>query len=317
MADVKPPVDLPLEPLDHAPDDPTLWGEVPLELLVRYSCVPVRREGERIVLAFASLDDPTKVDELEFLLERPIEPVLAPADRVATLLRRHHGGEILLEQASEGLRLQLVADDESGHGRGEAAPEREPDRAPRRLARPRRPRPPRLRHPHRDEGPRGPRQVPDRRRPLPRPRAPRQAAPRHDHQPPQGDVGARHRGEAGAAGRALPAAGQGTHDRLPRLDHAVDARRGRGHPHPRQGAAPRRVPQPAPRRPGLLRGRPAQAPQVHHRALRDGGRDRTDRQRQDHDPLRRPQRDRFARGQDHHDRGPGRVPDPRASCRCR
>jgi len=114
MADVTPPVDLPLEPLDDAPDDPTVWGEVPLELLVRYSCVPLRREGERIVLAFASLDDPTKVDELEFLLERPIEPVLAPADRVATLLRRHHGGEVLLEQASEGLRLQLVADDESG-----------------------------------------------------------------------------------------------------------------------------------------------------------------------------------------------------------
>ncbi len=114
MADVKPPPDLPLEPLDDAPDDPTVWSEVPLELLVRYSCVPLRREGERIVLAFASLDDPAKVDELEFLLERPVEPVIAPADRVATLLRRHHGGEVLLEQASEGLRLQLVADDESG-----------------------------------------------------------------------------------------------------------------------------------------------------------------------------------------------------------
>jgi type IV pilus assembly protein PilB len=32
---------------------------------------------------------------------------------VAALLRRHRGGEILLEQASEGLRLQFVADDET------------------------------------------------------------------------------------------------------------------------------------------------------------------------------------------------------------
>jgi type IV pilus assembly protein PilB len=110
MADVN----VPLEPLDRIPDDPSVWSEVPIELLVRYACVPVRREGERIVLAFASLDDPEKLDELEFLLERPIEAVLAPADRVSQLLRRHHGGEILLEQASEGLRLQLVADDESG-----------------------------------------------------------------------------------------------------------------------------------------------------------------------------------------------------------
>jgi type II secretory ATPase GspE/PulE/Tfp pilus assembly ATPase PilB-like protein len=113
MAEVRPALDLPREPLDAAPDDPALWGEVPLELLVRYSCVPVRREGERIVLAFGTLDDETRIDELEFLLGRPVEAVLAPAERVAAALRRHHGGELLLEQASEGLRLQLVADDES------------------------------------------------------------------------------------------------------------------------------------------------------------------------------------------------------------
>ncbi|HUL78436.1 MAG TPA: GspE/PulE family protein, partial [Vicinamibacteria bacterium] len=109
MADVRPPLD----PLDRAPDDPALWAEIPLELLVRYSCVPVRREGERIVLAFADLDEPTKVDELEFVLERPVEPVLGPPDRIQTLLRRHRGGEILLEQASEGLRLTLLGDDET------------------------------------------------------------------------------------------------------------------------------------------------------------------------------------------------------------
>jgi len=113
VGDAKPGLDLKVEPLEHAPEDPTLWAEVPLEALVRYSCVPVRREGGRIVLAFAHLDDPTMVDELEFLLERPIEPVLGPPERIQTLLRRHRGGEILLEQASEGLRLQLLSDDET------------------------------------------------------------------------------------------------------------------------------------------------------------------------------------------------------------
>jgi type IV pilus assembly protein PilB len=103
---------LPYEPLDGAPMDPGLWGEVPLELLVRYSCVPVGHEGERIVLAFGALEDPAHLDELEFLLERPIEALVAPADRVSALLRRHRGGELLLEQASEGLRLQFVDEDE-------------------------------------------------------------------------------------------------------------------------------------------------------------------------------------------------------------
>ena len=39
--------------------------------------------------------------------------------------------------------------------------------------------------------------------------------------------------------------------------------------------------------------------------------------RQDHDALRRARRDQHARPQDHHRRGPGRVPARRASARCR
>jgi type IV pilus assembly protein PilB len=104
---------LPFDPLDEGPDDPGLWSEAPLTLLVRFSCVPLRHDGGRLVLAFGGLEDLLKVDELEFLLERPIDAVVAPADRVAALLRRHRGGEVLLEQASEGLRLQLLAEDET------------------------------------------------------------------------------------------------------------------------------------------------------------------------------------------------------------
>jgi type IV pilus assembly protein PilB len=104
---------LPFDPLEEAPADPTLWSETPLELLVRFGCVPVGRAGSRLVLAFGDLEDPRKVDEVEFLLERPIDAVVAPAERVSDLLRRHRGGEILLEQASQPLRLQFVGDDET------------------------------------------------------------------------------------------------------------------------------------------------------------------------------------------------------------
>jgi type II secretory ATPase GspE/PulE/Tfp pilus assembly ATPase PilB-like protein len=104
---------LPFEPLDPHDDDPELWAEVPLELLVRFGCVPVERKGRRLVLAFGGLEDPTKVDEIEFLLGRPVEAVVAPRERVEQALKRHRGGELMLEQASEPLRLQLVADDET------------------------------------------------------------------------------------------------------------------------------------------------------------------------------------------------------------
>src|SRR4051812_8127624 len=104
---------LPFDPLDEPPDDPDLWAEAPLELLVRFSCVPVGHEGGRLLMAFGGLEDFTRVDEAEFHLGKPLEPVVAPAGRVAVLLKRHRGGELLLEQASEPLRLQLVADDET------------------------------------------------------------------------------------------------------------------------------------------------------------------------------------------------------------
>jgi type IV pilus assembly protein PilB len=104
---------LPFEPLDDAPDDGSLWAEAPIELMVRYGSIPVGRDGNRLILAFGGLDDLLKIDELEFQLGRPIDAVVAPADRVAEVLRRHRGGEILLEQASESLRLHLVADDET------------------------------------------------------------------------------------------------------------------------------------------------------------------------------------------------------------
>jgi len=104
---------LPFDPLDRVPDDVQLWSEVPLELMVRYGCIPVGRAGGRLVVAFGGLEDPLKVDEVEYHLARPIDAVVAPRDRVAEILRRHRGGEILLEQASEPLRLQLLADDET------------------------------------------------------------------------------------------------------------------------------------------------------------------------------------------------------------
>ena len=103
---------LPFDPLD-LPPDPALWANVPLDVLVRFHCVPVAREGNRLVLAFGGLDDPLKVDEAEFHLGQAIDARIAPAERVAELLRRHRGGEMLLERASEALRLQLVPEDDT------------------------------------------------------------------------------------------------------------------------------------------------------------------------------------------------------------
>ena len=105
---------LPFDALVEAPTDPAVWGDLPLDLMVRHMWVPLREGADgRLVLAFGGLDDPQRIDEVEFLLGRPIEAVVAPAARVEEVLRRHRGGELLLTQATEGLRLQLLDDDDT------------------------------------------------------------------------------------------------------------------------------------------------------------------------------------------------------------
>ena len=63
---------LPFDPLDRVSDDPELWSAVPLELLVRWSGVPVGHENGALVLAFADLPGEERLDEIEYLLGRPI-----------------------------------------------------------------------------------------------------------------------------------------------------------------------------------------------------------------------------------------------------
>jgi type II secretory ATPase GspE/PulE/Tfp pilus assembly ATPase PilB-like protein len=104
---------LPFDDLRRPPTDGELWASIPVDLMVRYGCVPLREEAGRLVLAFGDLEDLEKIGEVEALLGRPIEAVVAPRDRIDETLRRHRGGELLLEQATESLRLQLVADDET------------------------------------------------------------------------------------------------------------------------------------------------------------------------------------------------------------
>src|SRR5262249_61497163 len=69
---------LPYDPLDHVPDDPALCGEAPLERLVRFGCVPLRRDGARLVLAFGDLDDLPRAADAAVLPPRPLPPLLAP-----------------------------------------------------------------------------------------------------------------------------------------------------------------------------------------------------------------------------------------------
>ena len=103
----------PFDSLEAFVEEPALWAELHLETLIRLSCVPTGRAGDRVILAFASPIDLLRVDEAEFFLSRPVEAVEAPAARVQQILRRHRSGEMMLDQATETLKLQLVPEDDA------------------------------------------------------------------------------------------------------------------------------------------------------------------------------------------------------------
>jgi type II secretory ATPase GspE/PulE/Tfp pilus assembly ATPase PilB-like protein len=106
---------LPFVAIDHDGAESSLWDGLPIETLVRFSCVPSARVGGRLVLAFAPPLTLERISEVEFALGRPIDAVVATAQDVAEGLRRKRGGETVLDRAREDLASdhEAASDDES------------------------------------------------------------------------------------------------------------------------------------------------------------------------------------------------------------
>ena len=128
---------------------------------------------------------------------------------------------------------------------------------------------------------------------------------------PEGAGRTRHRRAPRAAGRQLPRRGRRPRDRPARLDHAEHPRRGRGDAHPRQARDDRGLRLADARRARLRRAIAGRAARAGRGTLRHAAGDRPDRLGQDHHALRRADRDPQRPRQDHHDRGPGRIPAAR------
>ena len=184
----------------------------------------------------------------------------------------------------------------AGHGlRGAGHPPRQPADHPGRRVR-------RERHPLRAVRGAADRPLPDRRRAA-RGGVAAEAPAGRDHLARQAHGEDEHRRAPAAPGRPHPRARRRPRDRHPRLDRPDGLRR-----EPR--AAPAR-PLARPARPGdaRLRRRRLRALRAADRApLRHAAGHGPDRQRQDHDALRGARPAQLPGEEDHHDRGPRRVP---------
>jgi type II secretory ATPase GspE/PulE/Tfp pilus assembly ATPase PilB-like protein len=100
--------------LEHFQGDHQLFRDIPLDLMIRYQFLPEHREDGRISVVVGDPTDVLKLDELELLLGAPLIVKVASPAAIRDKLQRSESTQRVLDEATEGFRMQLVAEDEDG-----------------------------------------------------------------------------------------------------------------------------------------------------------------------------------------------------------
>src|SRR5881296_1454115 len=100
--------------LEHFQVDHQLFRDIPLELMIRYQFLPERRENGHIAVVVGDPTDVLKLDELELLLGAPLKVKVASPAAIRDKLEKSESTQRVLDEATEGFRLQLVGEDEEG-----------------------------------------------------------------------------------------------------------------------------------------------------------------------------------------------------------
>src|ERR1700723_3182881 len=94
--------------------DPELFRSIPAELMFRYNFVPLAAHDSTLVGAVVAPSQLQQTDELSLLLGKRLQLKVATASQVGDLLKRTEQSQRVLDQATEGFTLQVVADEEEG-----------------------------------------------------------------------------------------------------------------------------------------------------------------------------------------------------------
>src|SRR5437660_2578996 len=100
--------------LDHFQCDHALFRDLPLDLMIRYQFLPERRDDGHIAIVVGDPTDVLKLDELELLLGAPLKVKVASPAAIRDKLEKSESTQRVLDEATEGFRLQLVGEDEEG-----------------------------------------------------------------------------------------------------------------------------------------------------------------------------------------------------------
>ena len=94
--------------------DNELFRSVPFDLMLRYLFLPEGREDGRLYIVMADPTDVVKLDELEVLLGEPLEVKVGAKGAIEEILQKSESVQRVLDEATEGFRMQLVQEDDEG-----------------------------------------------------------------------------------------------------------------------------------------------------------------------------------------------------------
>jgi len=94
--------------------DNDLFRSIPFDLMLRYLFIPDRQLAGRLAVVMADPSDVTKLDELELLLNQPLEAQVGARSAIEEILQKSESAQRVLDEATEDFRLQLVQEDAQG-----------------------------------------------------------------------------------------------------------------------------------------------------------------------------------------------------------
>ncbi|HEX7706245.1 MAG TPA: GspE/PulE family protein [Thermoanaerobaculia bacterium] len=104
----------PFVTLDQFQIDHQLFRDIPLDLMMRYQFLPEHRENGQIAIVVGDPTDVLRLDELELLLGAPLKVKVASPAAIREKLQKSESTQRVLDEATEGFRMQLVNEDADG-----------------------------------------------------------------------------------------------------------------------------------------------------------------------------------------------------------
>ncbi len=94
--------------------DIELFQSIPVDLMFRYNFVPYRKDGDVLIVVVADPTDVLMIDELELLLGMQVDVAVSTRSAIQEVLKRSESSQRVLDEATEGLRIQVIREDEDG-----------------------------------------------------------------------------------------------------------------------------------------------------------------------------------------------------------